>query len=163
MPVRDIELRQGVDRAGQRRDGVRVVDDPELVADAVVGGDVDVRAARRGAPQQGDDLRGGRIGDHHRPGLGIDRLDLAHAVVFLDGGRELVLADAVAGVIGDRGGRGEPGLPAVAPGQPVDIVAGRRVAGQHAGRDHAGEIVGGLGVDGAIVRVDARVEVDLGL
>ena len=45
MAVGDIERRQGVDRAGERRDRRVVADHPELVAHAVIGGDVD-----RGAP-----------------------------------------------------------------------------------------------------------------
>ena len=106
---------------------------------------------------------GGRIGDHHRTGLRIDGLDLADAVVFLHRRGVFVLADAVAGVIGDRGGDGEPGLLTVAPGQPVDVVAGLRVADQDAGRDHAAEVLRRLGVDGAVVRVGRRIEIDLGL
>ena len=51
-----------------------------------------------------------RIGDHHRPGLGVDRLDLADAVVLLDRRGQLVLADAVGPVVGERGDRGEAGL-----------------------------------------------------
>ena len=45
MPVGDVDRGQGVERARQRRDGGVVVDHPELVAHAVVGGDVDVGGA----------------------------------------------------------------------------------------------------------------------
>src|SRR5262249_49493408 len=140
-----------------------VVDHPELMAHAVVGGHVDVGGARGGAGQRRIDLRGGGIAHHHRAGLSVDGLDLADAVVFLDRGRVLVLANAVAGVIGERGDRREPGLLAVAAGQAVDVVTGLGVADQHAGRDHAAEILGGLGIDRTIVGVYAGIEVDLGL
>ena len=43
MAVGDIERGQGVDGARERRDRRLVVDHPELVAHAVVGGDVDRR------------------------------------------------------------------------------------------------------------------------
>src|SRR5262249_51625500 len=68
-----------------------------------------------------------------------------------------------AGVIGERGDRREPGLLAVAAGQAVDVVTGLGVADQHAGRDHAAEILGGLGIDRTIVGVYAGIEGDLGL
>src|SRR4029077_4619520 len=58
---------------------------------------------------------------------------------------------------------GKSGLPAIAPGEAVDVVAGLVVAGEDAGRHHAVEVLGRLGVDGAIIRVDAGAEVDLGL
>ena len=51
-----------------------------------------------------------RIGDHDRPGLGVQRVDLAHAVRFLVGLGVLVLADAVGVVLGDRGGGDQAGL-----------------------------------------------------
>ena len=163
MAVGDIDRRQRVEGARQRRDGRVVVDHPHLVAHAVVGGDVDVGCARGGARQHGVDLGRGRIGHHHRAGLGVDGLDLADAVVLLQRRGQLVLAHAVRRVVGERGDAGEPGLHAVAPGQPVDVVAGLGVAHEHAGRDHAGEVLGRLGVDGAVIRVDRRIEVDLGL
>ena len=47
MAIGDIERGQGVDRGGERRDGRLVVDHPELVANAVIGGDVDRRVYPR--------------------------------------------------------------------------------------------------------------------
>ena len=163
MSVADIERRQGIDRARQRCDGRFVINHPKLVAHAVVGGGVNVGRALGRACQQGIDLRGGGIGQHDRAGLRIDRLDLANAVVFLDGGRVLVLADTVAVVVGNGGDCGKPGLRAVAPGQAVDVIAGLGVADQNAGRGHALEVFGRLGVDGAIIGVDGGIKVDLGL
>ena len=104
-----------------------------------------------------------RIGQHDRAGLRVDRLDLAHAVVFLRRRRQLVLADAVLGIGRNRRDRGEAGLDAIAPGQPVGVIAGLVVAHEHAGGDHAPKILGGLGVDRAVMRIDRRIEIDLGL
>ena len=55
----------------------------------------------------------------------------------LAGVGQLVLADAIAGVIGDRGDCRKPGLHVAAPSQPVDVVAGLCVAHENAGGDHA--------------------------
>ena len=130
MAVGDIDRRQRIEGARQRPDGRLVVDHPHLVAHAVVGGDVHVGGVEGGVGQHGVDRRRVRIGDHHRPGLGVDRLDLADAVVLLDRRGQFVPADAVGLVVGDRGDRGEPGLHPVAPGQAVDVIeaASRRAS-----------------------------------
>ena len=163
MAVGDIERRQGLDRAGQRRDGLFVADHPELMAHAVIGSDVDDRRAGGGALEQGVDRRRRRIGEHHRAGLRVDRLDLAHAVVLLGRRRVLVLADAILRVSGDRGDRREAGFDVAAPGQPVDVVAGLVVANENAGGDHAAQIFRRLGIDRAGIGIGRGIEVDLGL
>ncbi len=163
MPVRDIEGRQGIGGARQRRDRRLVADRPELMAHAVVGGDVHLGRTRGGFRQHGVDVGSRRIGDHDRAGLRVDGLDLMDPVVFLDRGRELMLADAVGGVIGERSRHREPGLGAVAPGQPVNVIARLGIADHDAGRDHALEIFGRLGIDRRIVRIDRGIEIDLGL
>ena len=113
--------------------------------------------------QHGVDLRRRRIGEHDRPGLRVDRLDLAHAVVFLGRRGVLVLADAILRISGDRGHRREAGLDVTAPGQPVDVVAGLVVAHEHAGGDHAPQILRRLGVDRAVIGIGRRIEIDLRL
>ena len=47
VPVGDVDRRQRIERLGQRADGRLVVHHPHLVADAVVGGDVDIGFAQR--------------------------------------------------------------------------------------------------------------------
>ena len=163
MAVGDIERGQDVDGARERRNRGIVADHPELMAHAVIGGDVDRGLACGGARQQGIDVRRRRISEHDRAGLRIHRFDLADAIVFLGNRRQFVLADAIAGVGADRRHRGEAGLDVTAPGQPVDIVTGLVVAPEHAGADHALQILGGLGVDRVVVRIDRRIEVDLRL
>ena len=163
MAVGDVDRRQGIEGAAELADGRVVGDHPELVAHAVVGGDVDLRRAGGRLRQQRVDRRRVRVADHHRAGLRVDRLDLADAVVFLHRRRQLVLADAVGGVVGERGGGGEAGLRAAAPSEPVDVIAGLGVARQDAVGDHLCEILGRLGVDRAIVGVGRGVEVDLRL
>ena len=170
MPVGDVERRQGIDRAGELGDLRVVIDHPKLMAHAAVGGDIDLGRARSGPRHHGVDRRRGRIAHHHRPGLGVDRLDLADAVVLLERGGVLVLADPVGGVIGERGDAGEPGLlkhasavARIAAAQSVDIIARFRVADHDASRNHAREIFGRLVVDSAIVGVGRRIEINLGL
>jgi hypothetical protein len=163
MAVGDIERRQGIDGAGQRRDGLIVADHPELVPNAVIGGDVECRRGVRSAREHGVDLRRRRVAEHDRPGLRVDRFDLAHPVVFLGRRGVLVAADAIAGVVGERCHRGEPGRNVAAPGRAVDVIARLGVANEHAGRDHGFEALGGLGIDRAIVGIGRRIEVDLRL
>ena len=103
------------------------------------------------------------VGEQHRAGLRGKRLDLADTVVLLVGAGEFVLADAVAVVVGDRRGGDDAGLHVPAHGQPVGVVARRRIADQDAVGDQAGEILGGFGVDRGSVRVGVRRQVDLGL
>ena len=55
-----------------------------------------------------------RICEHDRAGLCADRLDLTHAVILLRGRRQLMLADAVLSVSGNRRDRREPGLDTIA-------------------------------------------------
>ena len=151
MAVGDIERGQSVDGARERGDRRLVVDHPELMAHAVVRGDVDRRLFRGGAREQGVDCRRRRIGQHDQAGLRIDRLDLAHAVVFLRRRRQLVLADAVFGVSRDRRDRREAGLDVTAPSQAVGVVAGLVVAHERAGGDHAAKILARLGVDRVVI------------
>ena len=163
MAVGDVERGQRVDRMRERRDRRVVVDHPELMAHAVVGGDIDRGLAGRGARQRGVDLGRARIGQHDRAGLRVHRLDLADAVVLFGERCQFVLADAVFGVGGNRSHRRETGLDVATPGQPVDVVAGLVVAHEHAGGDHALQIVGGFGIHGAVVRIDRLIEIDLRL
>ena len=163
MPVADIERRQGVDRARQRGDDGIVRYHPELMADAILGRDIHVRRIGAHLGEDGIDFRGGGIGHHDGPGLRIHRFDLTHAVVFLGGRRVLVLADAVRRIVRERSDRGESGLSASAVTQPVNVISGLGIADQHTCRDHAGEVLGGLRIDGLIVRIDRWIEIDLRL
>ena len=73
-----------------------------------------------------------RIDEEHGPGLGIERLDVPHAVVFLVGPRQLVLADDALEVILATGGGHQPGLAVRAHDLAVEIEA--RAAGPAAAR-----------------------------
>ena len=102
-----------------------------------------------------------RIGQHDGAGLRVYRFDLADAIVLLGERRQFMLADAVCGIGGDRRNRRETRLDVAVPSQAVDIVTGLVVTEQHAGGDHVPQILGGLGVDHAIVGVDCRRKIDL--
>ena len=167
VTIGDVERRQSFDRARESRNRLHVVNDPELVAHAVVRGHIDGGAAGGGALEQGVERGGGRIGEHDRAGLRVHRLDLAHAVVFLRRRRMLVPADAVFGVGGKRSDRRQAGLDLlftlVLPGQPVGVVEGPFVAPEYAGHNHVLQILGGLRVHCAVIGIDRGIEVDLGL
>ena len=163
VPVGDVDCRQRFERARQRRDRRVIGYDPHLVTNAVVGGDVDVRRAGARFGEQCVDLGRGWIAHHHRSGLGVDRLDLADAIVLLQRCGQLVLADPVGGVVRERRDRRETGLHAAVPGEPVDVIGRLGVADQRAALDHMVKVLPGLGVDRLVVRVDRRGEVDLRL
>jgi hypothetical protein len=74
-------------------------------------------------PDQTFGLGAVRMGKQHRPGLRIQRLDLAHAVILLVRPGVFVLADAVAVVGGDRSDRHQPGLHVLAHRQPIGVIA----------------------------------------
>ena len=163
MAVGNIKCGQGVDGAGKRGGGRCVVDHPELMAHAVVGGYIDRGRARRRARQYRVDARRIRVSQHDRSGLRVHGLDLADPIVFLGKRRQFMLADAVLGIGGNRSDRSEAGFHMTVPGEPVDVVARLVVALQHAGRDRALQILGGLGIDRAVIGVDGRRQIDLRL
>jgi len=53
--------------------------------------------------------------------------------------------------------------PARSVAEPVDVIEGDGVADEDARRDHASEAFCALVVDGSIVRIDGRIEIDLRL
>ncbi len=136
---------------------------PEGVAHAGIGDDVDFRRGRCHLGRQFINRGILLVGEEHRPGLGIERVHLAHAVVFLVGAGELVLADAVGVVIGHAGGGDEAGLLMIAHDQPVEVVAGGAVLLQHPFREHALEVFLALGVDLRVMGIGFGGQVDLGL
>ncbi len=163
MAVGDVDRRQALECVGEFVDDRIVGDPPELVPYAVIGGDVDFRCAGGCLRQYGVDCRRAGITTHHGTGLGVNSLDLADAVVFLQGGRQFVFADAVGRIVGERSGGGDAGLAVAAPCEPVDVITGIGIADQNAIRDHAVEILIRLYVDRLVIRIGGRVEIDLGL
>src|SRR5207248_586226 len=85
------------------------------------------------------------------------------AVVFLRWRCQLVLRMAVFGVSRNRCDRREASLVATAPSQTISIVTGLVLAHEYAGGDHAPKIHAGLGVDRAIIGINRRIKIDLGL
>ena len=130
---------------------------------AIVGGDIHLRRRLRNLVHDRIHRGGAAIGQKHRAGLGVQRLNLAHAVVFLVGAGEFVLADAVAVVIGNRGRSHDAGLAVRPHHQPVDIIVSPGVALEHAVPEHPVKILPAPGVHRRTVRVGARGQINLGL
>ena len=160
VTVGDVERMHGVESRGQTGLGIAVANGPERVPNAVQPG-VGVRCARRGGGNEGVDFGRGRVDQQHRTGLGVERVDLAHAVVFLVRTGEFVFADAVGVVIGHARGGDQPGLAVLAHDDAVGVVSCRGVARQHAGVNHRLQVFGGLGVDRGRIRVGTWRQVDL--
>ena len=106
VAVADVDRRQRVEQARELGNGGRFADHPQLVSDIVVGRDGDVGVALGGALQGPVQLWRMRIGHHDGAGLGVERLDLPDAICLLHRRRQLVLADAIGGVVGERGDAG---------------------------------------------------------
>ena len=163
MAVGDIERAHGLEGTCKLADRAAVGNHPELVHDVVVGRHGHVRIALGGALQQPVDLRGVRIGHHHRAGLGVERLDLAHAVGFLGRRGEFVPADAPVLVTGERHHAGEAGLAPALPGGAIGVVVLARITHDDALGDHALEVLGGFRIDGVRGGIGIRRQIDLGL
>ena len=162
VAVGDVERVHGIEFLADGGDGRRLGNGPGSVAYAV-GDDIGYWLAIRRCSDQCINDGGLRVGQQHRAGLCVERFDLANAIVFLVRAREFVLADAVGVVIGDRGGSNEPGLHMLPHDHPVGVEAWRRVAHQHASRDHVVQVCRGTGIDLGRVRVNVCRQVDLGL
>ena len=101
VAVGDVEVGHGADHRADARDGRFVVDQPDSVLDAVIGGQVGNRRAGGGIGDQFFGLVAVRVGEQDRAGLRVECLNLADAVVFLVRAGEFVLADAIGVVVGD--------------------------------------------------------------
>ena len=106
VAVGDVERRHGVEGGGDVANQRLVADDPDRMADAVVGGDFGRRGAGASLGEQTVGRWRVRVGQQDRAGLGIERLDLPYPVVFLVRAGELVLLDAP-GVVGRHRGGGD--------------------------------------------------------
>lgn len=113
--------------------------------------------------QQFVHLRGRRVGQQHRSGLGIQGLDLTDPVVLLVRAGELVAPDAVA-VIGRHGSsRHQPGLDVLPHGKAVHVIAGFGVALQYSLPEHPCQVLGAFGVNRWIIRIGLGRQIDLSL
>src|SRR5512132_1149239 len=121
----------------------------------------DRRGERRLLEQPGN-LDVGWVHDENRTGMRADRFDLPGPVDFLLRTRVLVPTYAVGDISGDRAGRGEAGLDVFARVHAVRVVAGSRLADQHALIDHPAESERGLGVNFGSMSVGYHRKIDLG-
>ena len=103
------------------------------------------------------------ISQKHRSRLRIQGVDLAHPIIFLVRAGKLVLADAIAVVVGHGSHSHEAGLRMCSHHQAVEVVAGLQIAAQNALRGHALQIFRAFGVYGRRIGVGARGQVNLWL
>ncbi len=162
MAIGDIQPLDRLEGLAESGDLIALVDRPELMADPIRCADVDRGRSLAHRPQPIVDRRGGAVGEEHRPGLGIERADLPHAVLFLRRARQLMATDAAGAVGGDRGRGDQAGLPMPVQAQAIGVVARARVLAQDAFGAQALQILARLGVDGLGIGVGALGQIDLG-
>jgi hypothetical protein len=122
VPIGDVEGRKLRKRRDQRvaiRSGYR----PQRVFDAIDRLKID--EWRRGDDPGGDRIDGRRrlVDQEHRAGLGMHRLDVAGAIVFLVAPRPFVLLDHVGIVFRDREAARQPELLVRAHPETVEVDA----------------------------------------
>ena len=133
------------------------------MADPILGGEIHGRGLGGALGHEGVEGGFGPVGEEHRAGLRIQRLDVAHAVVLLVGPGELMLLDdAVEVFLAARRGD-EAHLRVAAHDLAVEVEGRLAVELQRALADEAGEILRALGIDGVRIQVGAGGQVDLRL
>ena len=129
---------------------------------AVGRGEVVIRLAAGNATQQLVQPGVSRVSHKHRPGLGVERLEVGDAVVLLGGSRELVFANGVVAVLGATRHRHKAKLAVFAHDLPVKIIVRPVVRTQRALGDEAVEVFAGLRVDARVGGIGALGQVNLG-
>jgi hypothetical protein len=161
VAIGDVEALEPRERRGEGPDVVRVRDAPRGVADAVGGGEVHGGRVLGEAVDVGVDFRIGAVGEEDGAGLGVERFDVADAVVLLVGPGELVFADDAVDVFLATGGGDAADLGMGSHDLPVEVVAGLGVLVDGAVLEEALEVLGALRVNGGRIGVCALREVDL--
>ena len=164
MAVGDVKAFHVGERRFQRFADRRVVNDPNGVADAVVGHKIIDRGVAL-LPGGNGGLDGGAfaISEKDRPGVCVAVVYMVHAVLFFVGAGELVLFDHAVQIIVDAGAADKTGLAAAVHDLAVDIKAGGRVLGAHAALLQRVKVFARLAVNGLVIGVDVGRKVDLGL
>jgi hypothetical protein len=135
---------------------------PDLVADAIRGGDiVDGGFVGEVVVDEGLDARAAVVGKKDGAGVGAEGVHKGGAVLFLVGAGLFVLLDDVVLVVFDVTDGDETGLAVVADGLAVKVHAGGGFALEDAVGLQFFEGGAGLGINGRGVGVDVRVEIDL--
>ena len=101
VAVSNVKARHGINRCTNTCHRVTVIDQPDCVLNAVIGGQVSDWCTRRRGGNQAFNFVTVRVRHQDRAGLRVERLDLAYPVVFLVRAREFMFTNAVGVVIGD--------------------------------------------------------------
>ena len=163
MAVGDVKGGEPGEGALDPGDEPGVVDDEEDVPDVVVGRDVDFGPSLHAFGDEGVDRVGPAVGQEDGPRLRPERLDVAHAVVFLVHTGQLVFLDDVVEIILARRGGDQTDLDVLAPDLLVDVEVTGLVRGDRPFAQEAVEVLFALGVDGVRIEIGARRQVDLRL
>ena len=163
MAIGDVQRRQGFNGRSDACNVIGVVDDPQGVAHARIGGEVRCRGGCGRLFQNAVDHRTGRMGKEDGSGLRIERLDLPDAIIFLVGAGEFMATDASFVVGGDRRCGDDARLRVVAHDEAVRVVAGMRVPLEDAFANHVCKIFRALGVDLRRIRIRAGWKINFGL
>jgi hypothetical protein len=160
MPVGNIQRGNAREFTLDEFDLRRIVHDPRRMPHAIGRGEIHVRLLRDFLGDEFVQRRLRAIREEHRAGLGIERLDMAHAIVFLIGARELVFFDNPAQIFLAARDRNKPDLGMFTHDLPVQIKTRRGVLPQCALRDECLEIFFAPGVNFWRINIRAGRQID---
>jgi hypothetical protein len=163
MPVGDVGRRHTGERSLEDRDLVRIVHDPELVRDPVDRGEIRGGGLRRPLLDDAVQILSIPVGEENGSRLCRERLRVPRPVVLLVGACVLVALDATAEVVGDRRRADDSGLCVRPHVEAVEVERRPGILHQPTFRAHGVEVRPSARVDALVVRIDRRIQVDLGL
>lgn len=144
-------------------EGGGVGEAPDLVADAIGGGDVvDGGLGGEVVVDEGLDAGAAVVGEEDGAGVGAEGVDESGAVLLFVGAGFFVFFDDVVFVVLDVADGDEAGLAVVADGLAIEVHAGGGLAEEDTVGLEFFEGGAGLGVDGGGVGIDIGVEIDFG-
>ena len=147
MAVGDVKIRNLRELRGDKRNVVRPGHHPRRVTHAIFAGEIHGGRIGGLARDKFIERRDGAIRQKHRAGLRVERLDVAHAVVFLVHAGQLVFFDDVGQIFLTACGGDEAGLHMVAHDLPIQIKVRLVILLERALRNQRGEIFFTFGIN----------------
>ena len=121
MPIRDVKRLDRGKFLPKLQDLCRIAQDPDCMADIVIGGKIEFGGSFHHTPDQSIDLFPLAVGHQNRPGLRPNRIDVQRSLPLLVRAREFVLPDPAPFVFFNRNAGNESCLNMLAHSLPVKI------------------------------------------